>query len=493
MGFRFRKSVKIFPGCRLNIGKSGLSVSLGVPGATVNLGRNGARTTVGLPGTGLSYSVYSPYGRRSPGVAPAGASLPDYPAPNGGVAYVDPSVRVIESVDTEQLTSATLTEVQDVIVNAASQRQELATALSECIAEGRAKAAKLKHKRSWYGFLLFWLDEARLAAEVQELAEENEKLQTAYNLSQVDVSFDLDDAGRSLFTEVEQAFDALCGSHKKWDIVQEQDIDTFRQRSSANTAVSRKDIRLYRGAYETIRQANVPVLGNANGGEVMIFPGFLLVVSRSAIALVDYADLDIQFVNTSFTEEEEFPSDAQLVKHTWAKVNANGSPDRRFKDNYRIPVALYGNLVFKSGSGLNESWMFSNHGAAKDFFKALLLWQNLVTSTMSGGVNAGPAARPYVEPPAIPASSDGRRKAVLAAIDVDYIDWCLRDLEIAHEGMSFEEKIDVLAANEKVTGKWLLSELKVNQLRAIALAIFGETSGKKADLHARILAYFKGE
>lgn len=62
MGFRFYKSVKLLPGIRLNISKSGLSTSLGGPGATVNFGPRGVRQTLGLPGTGLSYVTTEGYG-----------------------------------------------------------------------------------------------------------------------------------------------------------------------------------------------------------------------------------------------------------------------------------------------------------------------------------------------------------------------------------------------------------------------------------------------
>ena len=55
MGFRFRKSIKIFPGIRINLSKSGISTSVGVPGATVNIKGNKTTTTAGLPGTGVSY------------------------------------------------------------------------------------------------------------------------------------------------------------------------------------------------------------------------------------------------------------------------------------------------------------------------------------------------------------------------------------------------------------------------------------------------------
>jgi hypothetical protein len=61
MGFRFRKILRIAPGVRLNISKSGGSLSLGGKGVTVNFGRKGARTTYGLPGSGLSNSNFTPY------------------------------------------------------------------------------------------------------------------------------------------------------------------------------------------------------------------------------------------------------------------------------------------------------------------------------------------------------------------------------------------------------------------------------------------------
>ena len=69
MGFRFRKSIKLFPGVRLNLSKSGVSTSIGRPGATINIGQRGTRATVGIPGTGLSYSE-----KVSAGDQPAGGA-----------------------------------------------------------------------------------------------------------------------------------------------------------------------------------------------------------------------------------------------------------------------------------------------------------------------------------------------------------------------------------------------------------------------------------
>lgn len=55
VSFRFRKSVKIAPGVKFNLSKSGGSLSLGGKGITANISSRGVRSTYSLPGTGISY------------------------------------------------------------------------------------------------------------------------------------------------------------------------------------------------------------------------------------------------------------------------------------------------------------------------------------------------------------------------------------------------------------------------------------------------------
>ena len=62
--FRFRKSIKLLPGLRWNIGSKSSSLSFGGPGARYTIGSNGSRATVGIPGTGLSYTEFHGAHRR---------------------------------------------------------------------------------------------------------------------------------------------------------------------------------------------------------------------------------------------------------------------------------------------------------------------------------------------------------------------------------------------------------------------------------------------
>ena len=60
MGLRFRKSIKICKGMKLDFGKTGTSVSFGTRGLHYTVHTSGRRTTsVGIPGTGLSYTSIS--------------------------------------------------------------------------------------------------------------------------------------------------------------------------------------------------------------------------------------------------------------------------------------------------------------------------------------------------------------------------------------------------------------------------------------------------
>ncbi len=53
MGMRFRRSVKILPGVRINFSGSGISTTIGPKGASINIGKKGTYLNTGIPGTGL--------------------------------------------------------------------------------------------------------------------------------------------------------------------------------------------------------------------------------------------------------------------------------------------------------------------------------------------------------------------------------------------------------------------------------------------------------
>ena len=52
MSLRFRRSIKLLPGVRLNMGLHGAGLSVGPRGLHVGVNRRGMYTSAGIPGTG---------------------------------------------------------------------------------------------------------------------------------------------------------------------------------------------------------------------------------------------------------------------------------------------------------------------------------------------------------------------------------------------------------------------------------------------------------
>jgi hypothetical protein len=53
MSLRFRRSIRLMPGVRLNLGLHGTGLSVGPRGLHVGVNRRGMYTSAGIPGTGL--------------------------------------------------------------------------------------------------------------------------------------------------------------------------------------------------------------------------------------------------------------------------------------------------------------------------------------------------------------------------------------------------------------------------------------------------------
>jgi hypothetical protein len=101
----------------------------------------------------------------------------------------------------------------------------------------------------------------------------------------------------------------------------------------------------------------------------------MLMADSRDLALIDLRDIRVAYRLTRFVETDQLPSDATVADQTWAKVNKDGSPDRRFANNFRIPVAGYGGLTIQTDNGINEEYQFSNAEKAEAFAEAFADYQ----------------------------------------------------------------------------------------------------------------------
>jgi len=375
MGWRFRKSFSPLPGIRLNFSSRGISTSVGVGPVRFYAGSQGAAVTARVPGTGISYRqpIHLPHsatGHRS--------HTSDQPTIADPILAVSNTTE-IHSASTATLTSEGLEPVKYLLIAAQKERAILLPELRE--AENEAERLRSKHERWKNGWLfrhLFKAYFARLGEMSMEASEKKAELEEQERLSRLATEFDLPENLKNAFGRICDAAATVSRSERIWDTLSSTATDRYRERTTASHSIQRKPVIISLGSSELIETAwKVPHLMNANGGEIFIYPAFILYhVSRDAFALIDIRDANLDYNPTSFIEEETIPTDAQLIGHTWKKANKDGSPDRRFANNYQIPILAYGGIRLTSESGLNEAYLISNASAAQQFAQAWISFKN---------------------------------------------------------------------------------------------------------------------
>lgn len=393
MGLRFRQSFQLFPGVRINISKSGISTSLGVPGATVNLGSRGATATVGIPGSGMSYSM------RLPAAPPRSPAAPSSPRPNQKVTppltqtpsqapnsnqlsvwFPQPGMRAIASASVESLTSESLRDLRDMIVAARRQRTEVERDLSEARQLLSDQKRDLERRRS---SIFRWFYRKRIAALEADLpitTAEVDRLASWSKQTFIKMDFEETEAARAAYAALVRAFSALTASRKSWDLTSDRDADRVRERTAAHRVIERHPIRVEFARNELIEfDGQAMRFENHNGEDIYLYPGIALMPrADGAFALVDVREVEIDASARGFHEEEGVPPDATVISYAWAKSNKDGSQDRRFSDNYQIPICSYGYITFRSAGGIREEYMFSSVPAVEAFFMAFQAYQHAV-------------------------------------------------------------------------------------------------------------------
>lgn len=376
MGWRFRKSFSPLPGIRLNFSPRGISTSVDVGPVRFYAGSQGAAVTARIPGTGISYRqpIHLPHSAPEH-LAPTSPqpTIPAIPAPAASMA------NEIRSASTATLTSEGLAPVKELLIASQTERAKLLPELR--VAQNEAARLRSKHERWRNGWLfrrVFRGYFARLGEMSMEATEKEAELQEQERLSRLATEFDLPENLKDAFGRVCDATAMLSKSQRIWDTLSSTVINRYRERTTASFSIQRKPVTISLGRCDLIESSwKVPHLMNANGGEMFIYPAFILYhVSHEAFALVDIRDANLDYNPTSFIEEESIPTDAQLIGHTWKKANKDGSPDRRFANNYQIPILAFGDIRLTSKSGLNEEYLISNATAAQGFAQAWTAFKN---------------------------------------------------------------------------------------------------------------------
>ncbi len=370
MGLRFSRRVTLFPGVRLNFSRRGVSASIGPRGASVTVGPRGSAVNVGIPGTGLSF-------RQQLGPTPS-THRPEDPAPEAVAAPPPASLATpIESAPVAEVTSDGLQALKDLILKVRAEREQLNRDVAQAQYVLKELERRLRRAKHWLWGIFIRKQipqrEAAVAAKSVAVKEIQERLDGSY----IDTEFALDDATRTAFERLTDAFVVAMGCERIWDITSTEAVDQYRTRSAASTSLDRRPVQFSIIEHDEILETSAKILRlqNANGADLNVYPGFLLMQRGPNLALVDLRDITLEFTPSRFIETEVLPTDSSVVDQVWFKSNKDGSRDKRFAGNYQIPVAEYAKLHLASLSGLREEYLFSSVEKSRQFAERLSEYQ----------------------------------------------------------------------------------------------------------------------
>ena len=286
-----------------------------------------------------------------------------------------------KSSETNSLTSDSLTNLKEQIVEKIKTRKILKSSIHLLEKELLKDNRRLK-RRMFFPFGQKIFNKKIIFLQEQINKNENKISDKKKELNNTFISTNVPHNKNiiSKFVLLKEAFNKLAQSEFVWDITTSQIINRVKLRSAASNVIDRKRVNIFFSSVDLIiSDEDAFHFQNANGGDIYIYPSMIIIVSQNKeVALLDYRDIYLNYRETHFVEEEKFPTDSQQVGTTWAKVNKDGSRDRRFSNNYQIPIALYGQLHWESKKGFNEVYQFSNSTSTRLFYETFIEYKNCI-------------------------------------------------------------------------------------------------------------------
>jgi hypothetical protein len=364
MGFYLRKSVKVGP-LRFNLSKSGVGVSAGVKGLRVGAGPRGNYVHMGRHGIYYRATLPSGAPSASPGSTPVAPTLPPPPVPSDTLTPIE-SGRVAQMVDassaellaelnakqrrwrTAPWVFAAFVVLGVIAINISASARSNAVSASGAV----ANMLPLLFVAAWVGFT--W------AAHRYDVMTKTTVL-----------LFNLEDEPAERFEAVHKTFTDVANCGGRWQIEAQGRTTDWKHHAGAGSLIRRKGVTLETDPPRWVKtNIAVPTLPLARE-TLCLFPDRLLVFSPNGVGAVSYAALTIDVGSGRFIEREGVPKDAKVVGQTWQYPNKSGGPDKRFKNNRQIPIALYEEVAIKSTSGVNIALQLSRLGVGEPFRNAV--------------------------------------------------------------------------------------------------------------------------
>lgn len=335
MGVRFRKSIKLGGGVRINLSKSGVGYSWGVPGYRhTKTAKGRTRKTYSIPGTGLSYVTEKGKDKKKQTTDSKTKIMPRESKKKGeDLEYSDiasAEIKNFQSGDYENI----IRDISRIIL-----LDNIATILSLCL-------------------LLFFAPNKMFifvggAGVIMKIFV---RTKMKFNFE-----YEMDEDSKTKYNERMGAWKKLDSSCAVWQIVSQANIENTKASGGASRNIRREKIRISNKAPFYINTDVKIIVLHLKKEKIILLPDKILILQNGKIGVEDYENTRIRIGTTYCNEYNTVEKDATVVEYTWQYINKNGEPDKRYSKNRKIPVCKYGKILITSKSGINTELQCSNY------------------------------------------------------------------------------------------------------------------------------------
>lgn len=317
MGVRFRKSINLGKGFRINMSKTGPGFSWGGKGFRLTKTAKGnIRGTAYIPGTGLSYQKEF----KNP--------LNDL-GKNHRKENKNKEGKIVNKKSPIDFKNIQSTALEDVLEGRKAERPYKLLGLILSIA----------------GIFLFFINPFLIGLTLIGAILYFYKKEP----DPVSLEYDFEEGSKEEYDLTNKLLAGILESDEVF-LINELEDDIILDRSP---------LRVVKGLPNGI-DTNVEII-SLKTDDIMIsfLPDALLLQKNKDLKAIDYKDLSVDLRAEDFKEEGKVAKDARVLEKTYKHSNKDGGPDKRYKDNPEVSLVEYGILQMEN-SDLNIMIGFSD-------------------------------------------------------------------------------------------------------------------------------------
>ena len=343
MGLRFRKSVNLGGGFRINFSKSGVGYSFGGKGFRYTRTARGTnRATLSIPGTGISWVEESGKSKK----------------PSNTVTSTTDSSYLFSIENEDEVYSADFEAFLGAIKHFIKINRLLTWlpiialivfiyGTAQTADNGGSGALLALSMLAFVGFLI-WKIVYRIVGPVK----------ATYDMTSIEGQYRVD--------HLQKVMECLKSCDAVWQVNDVYANSSSRRHGGAGRSVQLTKLKIQKRRPYFLRTNAAIYFVKLKKEKLYILPDVIILEGKKGLGTAALKDLDISVEDTRFVANTA-PKDSTILSYTWQYVNNNGTPDKRFKNNVQLPVCRFGLVDLKTSGGFHTRLYLSSIQKTKQF------------------------------------------------------------------------------------------------------------------------------